>query len=119
MNRVFEDFVVVALREQLRLSDREFVQGARHRSLWLDRGRRVRLKPDLSWWDAGRCVFVGDVKYKRVQVAEIEHPDIYQLLAYSIATNLPGGMLIYAAGEAESATLPGPGRRQTTRSASS
>jgi McrBC 5-methylcytosine restriction system component len=62
MNRVFEDFVVVALREHLRLSHRELVQAARHRRLWLDRKSQIRLKPDLSWWDAGRCVFVGDVK---------------------------------------------------------
>ena len=100
MNRVFEDFVVVALREQLRLSERQFVQGARRRSLWLDRGRRVRLRPDLSWWDGERCLFVGDVKYKRVEVAEIEHADVYQLLAYTIATELPYGLLIYSADEA-------------------
>jgi 5-methylcytosine-specific restriction enzyme subunit McrC len=50
MNRVFEDFVVVALREALRLSHRELVQGAHHRLIWLDRRSRIRLRPDLSWW---------------------------------------------------------------------
>jgi 5-methylcytosine-specific restriction enzyme subunit McrC len=100
MNRVFEDFVTVALREELRLSATSFPQGARRHSLWLDAKHRVRLRPDLSWWENGQCVFVGDVKYKRVQVAEIEHPDVYQLLAYTIASGLPGGLLIYAADEA-------------------
>jgi hypothetical protein len=33
-------------------------------------------------------------------VTEIEHADVYQLLAYTIATALPGGLLIYAADEA-------------------
>jgi 5-methylcytosine-specific restriction enzyme subunit McrC len=49
MNRVFEDFVVVALREALGVSDRSFPQGARGRQLFLDRGRRVSLEPDISW----------------------------------------------------------------------
>jgi 5-methylcytosine-specific restriction enzyme subunit McrC len=100
MNSVFEDFVVVALREALRVGPTMFPQAARSYPLFLDCGRRVRLRPDISWWDGGACVFVGDVKYKRVQVAEIEHPDVYQLLAYTIATGLPGGLLIYAADEA-------------------
>lgn len=101
MNRVFEDFVVVALREQLHLSEREFTQGSRRRVLYLDQGRRIRLKPDLSWWHEQECVFVGDVKYKRVTVADIPHADLYQLLAYTIASRLPGGLLVYSADEAE------------------
>ena len=90
MNRVFEDFVVVALREALAVGPSSCSRRARRRRpLWLDRGRRVRLRPDISWWEGSTCVFVGDVKYKRVQVTEIEHPDIYQLLAYTIATGAP------------------------------
>jgi 5-methylcytosine-specific restriction enzyme subunit McrC len=100
MNRVFEDFVVVALREALNVGASVFPQGAKGRSLWLDRGCRVRLRPDISWWEGRTCAFIGDVKYKRVQVTEIEHPDVYQLLAYTIAAGLPGGLLIYAADEA-------------------
>ncbi len=108
MNQVFEDFVVVALREALGLSERTFPQGlasgARPRTLPLDQAGAVHLKPDLSWWDGNTCTFVGDVKYKRASVAGIEHPDLYQLLAYTIATGLPGGLLVYAAGEAEPAS---------------
>ena len=40
----------------------------------------------------GRASFVGDLKYKRTQVDEVKHPDIYQLLAYTIATDLPTGL---------------------------
>jgi 5-methylcytosine-specific restriction enzyme subunit McrC len=100
MNRVFEDFVVVALRESLQLGTTAFPQGTARHPLHLDKARRIRLRPDITWWEDGRCRFVGDVKYKRIQVSEIEHPDIYQLLAYTIATDLPGGLLIYAANEA-------------------
>lgn len=97
MNRVFEDFVVTALREALGLSDRSFPQG--NSDLRLDRAGAVRLEPDISWWEGGRCVFVGDVKYKKVNVGGIRHPDLYQLLAYMVASDLPTGLLIYAAGE--------------------
>jgi 5-methylcytosine-specific restriction enzyme subunit McrC len=103
MNQVFEDFVVTALREELRLSERAFPQGNRGHWLQLDQASKVRLKPDISWWDGSHCRFVGDVKYKRVNVAGILHPDLYQLLAYTIAADLPGGLLIYAAGEGDPA----------------
>lgn len=101
MNAVFENFVTVALREALGADEDSFPQNARSRRLRLDRKERIRLKPDLSWWRDGTCRFVGDVKYKRVEAAGIEHGDLYQLLAYTVATELRSGMLIYAAGEAE------------------
>jgi 5-methylcytosine-specific restriction enzyme subunit McrC len=104
MNDVFEDFVVVALREALGLSERTFPQKARGRSLFLDQAAAVSLEPDLSWWDGPRCTFVGDAKYKRVTVSGVSHSDLYQLLAYTVATDLPGGLLVYAAGEGEHAS---------------
>ncbi|MGY4772904.1 McrC family protein (plasmid) [Kribbella sp. CWNU-51] len=104
MNKVFEDFVVIALREALGLNKRDFPQGARGRQLRLDDAREVRLEPDVSWWREGQCLFVGDVKYKRVAVEGINHPDLYQVLAYTVAAELRRGLLIYAAGEAPQVT---------------
>lgn len=99
MNRVFEDFVYLSLRDSLELSSKQFRRPRQGLDLHLDIARRVNLEPDLSWWEQGRCVFVGDAKYKRINVAGIKHPDLYQLLAYATATDLRGGLLIYAAGE--------------------
>lgn len=99
MNRVFEEFVYLALRDALKLSEKQFRRQAKGHSIYLDDSRRVVLEPDLTWWDHEQCVFVGDVKYKRINVPGIKHPDLYQLLAYTVATDLPNGMLIYAAGE--------------------
>jgi len=101
MNKAFEDFVVTALREALHVGPETLVQGARGRALYLDVARRVPLKPDVSLWRDARCRFVGDVKYKRIEYEGYRNADLYQLLAYSIATDLPGGLLIYAAGEGE------------------
>lgn len=100
MNAVFETFVVTALRDALRLSHSQWPPNAQARELWLDEAGRIKLKPDISWWESGRCVFVGDVKYKRVKAEGVLYPDLYQLLAYTTATDLSQGMLVYAAGEA-------------------
>ena len=99
MNQVFQEFVTVALREALEISKRVF--GERWKGS-LDMEGRVRLRPDMVWWDGSRCAFVGDVKYKRAD-AGVPNADLYQLLAYTTALNLPGGLLIYAEGEREPA----------------
>lgn len=95
MNDVFEDFAVTALREVLGLSDRAFPQQARGRRLWLDEARKVQLKPDLSWWQSGTPVFVGDVKYKDVEEGSVASSDLYQVMAYLEATGLTSGLLVY------------------------
>ena len=105
MNVVFEDFVIVALRECLGLRESEFPQGAKGRPLFLDLDQSVRLKPDLSWWVEGKPVFVGDLKYKKLDVDEFKHADLYQLLAYTVATRLDEGLLVYAAGESPPGTV--------------
>ena len=103
MNKVFQDFVTLALREALGLSDRTFRADGGVRCVTLDLERRVDLKPDLSWWDGPTCTFVGDAKYKRIQDDRVPNADLYQLLAYATALNLPGGLLVYAQGEADDA----------------
>lgn len=99
MNRVFEDFVVVALREALDLTAGAFPQGAKGRRLRLDSEERVTLEPDLSWWENSRCTFVGDTKYKRASGNDARNADIYQVLAYAVAASLPSALLIYAAAD--------------------
>ena len=98
MNRVFEQFLFVALREELGLSASEWRKG----NLTLDEGDAIKLEPDLSWWAGRRCRFVGDAKYKRLDVAGFRHADMYQMLAYCTASGLASGLLVYAAGEEES-----------------
>ena len=104
MNQVFQDFVTRALREALGLSWRAFRSDRSLPSIFLDEGKCIRLMPDLSWWEAGTCTFVGDAKYKRIDDARAPNADLYQLLAYAMALDLPGGLLIYAQGKAEPLT---------------
>ena len=105
MIKLFQDFVTVALREELGVSEERFGEG-KIATLDLpatgERGR-VHLIPDLVWRDGSRCVFVGDVKYKSIDDERVRNSDLYQMLAYVTALDLPGGILIYAKGEAEAA----------------
>ena len=108
MNTLFQEFVTVALREALGVSDRVFYSDKQltgNRRIYLAKSRRVKLEPDLTWWDGAVCTFVGDAKYKRVRVEGVPNADLYQLLAYVTALNLPGGLLVYAQGEAETAAF--------------
>lgn len=96
MNKVFEGFVRCALREALPLPERFFPEKP---ATFLDEGHRVRLEPDLAWRVGRTWRFVGDAKYKRLEPPHAPSADIYQLLAYVTALDLPGGMLVYADGE--------------------
>ena len=97
MNKVFESFVRTALRVALHLDRAAFPD--RPPPLTLDAAERIRLVPDLTWWDGDRCLFVGDVKYKRIAADGFLHADVYQLLAYAVALGLRDGLLVYPAGE--------------------
>ena len=101
MNAVFQELVTVALREALGVSERELRESSIRT---LDKEGQVRLRPDLTWWDGGACTFVGDAKYKNIAGERVPNADVYQLLAYVTALDLPGGMLVYAEGEADTAT---------------
>ena len=107
MNLVFERFLYVALGEALGIAGDQWRRGE---SLELDEGGRIDVKPDLSWWPPGSAgtgslpCFVGDAKYKKLELQGFRHADIYQMLAYCTAAGLPSGLLIYAAGEDEPTT---------------
>ena len=100
MNTLFQEFVAQALREELNVSERVLRS---EQDLPLDTQGRARIKPDLSWWDGEVCTFVGDAKYKNVSGERAPSADLYQLLAYTTALDLPGGLLVYAQGETSSA----------------
>jgi 5-methylcytosine-specific restriction enzyme subunit McrC len=88
MADLFEDFVREALREALHVSPTQFPAGNACRSLHLDSAQQVRVHPDLSLWLNGQCRFIGDVKYKR-DTGPGHNDDLYQLLAYATAAQLP------------------------------
>lgn len=112
MPRVFEDFVVIALRESQTLSSfganmNNFPQ---NKPLRFDTKGSITIKPDFSFWESGECRFVGDCKYKRLKKKKPGEildenfeddvnaltPDLYQVLGYTTATKLTTGLLIYA-----------------------
>ena len=99
MNTLFQEFVIVALRESLGVSERMLRSERNIPEIPFDEAETVELKPDLSWWDGQACTFVGDFKYKKLTGRSVPKSDLYQLLAYTTALDLPGGLLIYAKSE--------------------
>lgn len=95
MNVVFERFLRRSLRAALSLDETTFPD--RPPSLHLDVQGWVPLRPDLCVVRGSKVLWVGDAKYKRLPVGAYQNADLYQLLAYAIATGLPHGTLIYAA----------------------
>ena len=98
MNKVFQEFVTVALREALGVSEREFREQCIDE---LDEGKRIGLKPDLVWREGSSYRFIGDAKYKLIKDNRFPNADMYQMLAYLTASGLSNGMLIYAKDEDE------------------
>lgn len=98
MARVFEDFVTVALREALAgRSGRCVFQAGHH----LDEDGAIRLVPDfVRYADDGTPIAVADAKYKVRKPEGFPDADLYQMLAYCTALDLPEGHLIYAKGNA-------------------
>lgn len=98
MNRLFEDFTTVALREALRgtgLTAR--LQDPHH----LDEAAAVRMRPDfVAYGPRGAPVAVADAKYKAEKRGGYPDADLYQMLAYCTALGLPEGHLVYARGNA-------------------
>lgn len=94
MNRVFEGFVVTALRESMRRYGGVVRDQVETHSL--DTDGVLKLRPDLSWWIGGECVAIFDAKYKAIDEGRLRHDDAYQMLAYCVAYGLPRGYLVYA-----------------------
>ena len=101
MNTVFQEFLTQALREEMGASPRTLQSERELGRLTLDGNRRVTFKPDLTWWDGSTCTFAGDAKYKNLTGRRVPNSDLYQMLSYATALDLPGGLLVYAQGEVD------------------
>ena len=97
MATLFEKFIREALREALHVNSTQFPDGNACQPLHLDSAEQIGVLPDLSLWVNGKCCFIGDVKYKR-DTGPGHNDDLYQLLAYATAAQLPVATLVYAYG---------------------
>lgn len=105
LNAVFESWLTAALRDSIesRYGGRVRAQRQEH----LDTGRRIRLRPDITWWNGPSCRAVVDAKYKATTWGKPDeaagpgrppNADVYQMLAYCTTYRLTRGHLVYAAG---------------------
>ncbi|MFI1683152.1 McrC family protein [Streptomyces sp. NPDC020607] len=99
MNKLFEDFVCVALRESLTAHGGYTSMQADN--IYLDEDDAIRMRPDLVWYgDSGAPMAVADAKYKAGKPKGYPDADLYQMLAYCTALGLKEGHLVYAKGYA-------------------
>lgn len=101
MNKLFEDFVTVALRNTFAGSGHVArLQDPHH----LDDASAIRMKPDFVLYGPDRvpCAVV-DAKYKAERRGGYPDADLYQILAYCTALALREGHLVYAKGNASHA----------------
>jgi 5-methylcytosine-specific restriction enzyme subunit McrC len=97
MNTVFEDFLSAALTDALeRVGGRVRLQ---YQSRFLDEERKLRLKPDITWWEGPNCRGIIDAKFKQLHDERFPNADAYQMLAYCTAFGLSDGFLVYAQDE--------------------
>ncbi|MFF7788891.1 McrC family protein [Streptomyces sp. NPDC007991] len=98
MNKLFEDFVTVALREACRrFGHSARLQDPHH----LDEADAIRMKPDFVLYGPnGAPCAVVDAKYKAEKREGFPDADLYQMLAYCTALGLHEGHLVYAKGNA-------------------
>lgn len=91
------------IRNILSWSDEPGRMVAQDSQWWLDQDREINLRPDLVWHpsprhDSRAAGLVVDVKYKAEKYGGFPNPDVYQVLAYCSALQLPVGHLVYAKG---------------------
>lgn len=94
MNVLFQQFVFERLERELR----GYLEVVPEPPVYLGKGQRVKMNPDLAFRGPGggsSWSFVADVKYKVANDARGRSDDYYQLLAYTTALNLRAGLLIY------------------------
>ena len=97
MATIFEDFVCVALREQMKpYGGTSTLQYKTHLDVGGDGPHQARLRLDAR---PGAAEVVADAKYKAEKPAGFPQADLYQLLAYCTVLGLTDGHLVYAKGE--------------------
>lgn len=95
MNRVYEAFVIAAVRNTTQKSLTIDVKGD-FRKLFLDTKSTVPLYPDFSVWQGSKCLLFGDAKYKVLNRSDsAPTSDLYQMLSYATAGKCPKTLLFY------------------------
>ena len=110
MATIFEAFVAERLRALLASSGNTVT--TQDRRWWLDTDRSVALRPDIVV-ARNTPVCVVDTKYKVLADWTGAPPsgDVYQMVAYALALNVPTAHLIYVSGDVTSRTISVPAAR--------
>ena len=95
LNRVFEQWLTAQLAAAA--IPHGGTLGAQQ-LVWLDTDRKIDMRPDMIWRQAGKPVTVLDAKYKHAALTDAPNENLYQMLAYCTALGFTDGHLLYAQG---------------------
>jgi len=97
MNDLFEDFVTKLLIDRL---PRKYSVEDQHQ-IKLDIDGAVSLIPDVRVQERRFTILMADCKYKRTANSNYKNPDLYQVLAYCVASGCSQGLLMYPKHESD------------------
>jgi len=92
MNRLFEAFLSVALRDALERRYGGRLHAQRHD--YLDKESRVTIIPDLTWIRSKSIAAVVDAKYKALDKRPAD-PDLYQVVSYCLSLGIRDAYLVH------------------------
>ena len=95
MAKMFERYVRNVLFEALH-PDFSVLDGNQERRPLFKDADKPAIPPDIMIYSARECLVVADTKYKDKDLPSVD--DWYQAIAYTLALDVPAGVLIYSAG---------------------
>lgn len=92
MNDIFESILERGLTETFAEGSVQIKSQVSSDDLFQNGARKITIRPDILAVEDGKPRFVGDAKWKQDQQysREPSNSDLYQLLSYQIAHNVPG-----------------------------
>lgn len=92
MNAIFESVIERALSEVYAGTPVAVQPQVTKRDLFWNGARPIQIRPDVLALESGNPLFIGDAKWKRdtEQSREPSNDDLYQILSYQVAYDVPG-----------------------------
>ena len=94
MDDMFERYIRNILSEALH-PDFSVLDGNRERRKLFVDADKPSITPDIMLYETLKCLVVADTKYKEKDLPSAD--DWYQIIAYTLALDVPTGVLIYSA----------------------
>jgi 5-methylcytosine-specific restriction endonuclease McrBC regulatory subunit McrC len=94
MEDIFERYIRTVLDDAFK-PELRIIDGNKNKRALFKNAVNPQIPPDMMVYDSSKCLIVADTKYKEKNSPVVD--DWYQLISYSMALEVPSGVLIYSA----------------------